>query len=62
MFLFVVTLTDSEMVDMAMHLRKCVDIGVETNGGTNEERYMRFVRALVEQRNTLKEIGIRCYL
>ena len=37
MFLFVVTLTDSEMVDMAMHLRKCVDIGDETNGGTNEE-------------------------
>lgn len=38
--LFVVTLTDSEMVDMVMHLRKCVDIGDEINVGTNEEWYI----------------------
>jgi len=38
--LFVVTLADSEMVDMGMLLRKCVDIGDEINGGTNEERYV----------------------
>ena len=40
MFLFVVTLTDSEKVDMVMPLSKCVDSGDETNGGTNEEGYI----------------------
>ena len=40
MLLFVVTLTGSEMADMVMHLRKCVDIGDETIGGTNKEGYI----------------------
>jgi len=38
--LFVITPTGSEMVDMVMHFRKCVDICDETNGGTNEEGYI----------------------
>jgi 5'-3' exonuclease len=38
--LFVVTLTGNKMVDMAMHLRKCVDRGDETNRGKEEEMYI----------------------
>lgn len=40
MLLFVVTLTGSEMVDMVVHLRKCVGSGDETKGGANEEGYI----------------------
>jgi hypothetical protein len=39
-FLFVVTLTDSEKVDMVIPLSKCVDSGDENNGVTNEEGYI----------------------
>lgn len=40
MLLFAVTLTGSEVVNMVMHLRKCVDSGDETKRGTNEEGYI----------------------
>jgi hypothetical protein len=38
--LFVVTLTDSEVVDMVTHLSECVDSGDEANGGTSEVGYI----------------------